>query len=163
MFLMSLTSSDPGRNNMAGRGNRLFGVVACCLVFVSLGCSGQAGEVSDESASTDEALCSAPELERVALSTGVSLSYLAQGNPDGEPVIFIHGFTDSHRSFDLNLPRFPRSFRSYALDLRGHGDSDKPACCYEQSDFAADVVAFMDALGLERASLVGHSMGSFVA
>lgn len=148
---------------MAGRGKSRFGVVASCIVLSLCGCSGQAEMDRAELASGEEALCGAPELERVTLSTGVSLSYLAQGNPHGKPVIFLHGYTDSHRSFDLNLPRFPRAFRSYALDLRGHGDSDKPACCYEQSDFAADVVAFMDALGLESASLVGHSMGSFVA
>ncbi len=148
---------------MSGRGKSRLVIVASCLVFSSSGCGGQAGEGEVELATVEEALCAAPKLERVALSTGVSLSYLVQGNRNGEPVIFIHGYTDSHRSFDLNLQRFPRSFRTYALDLRGHGASDKPACCYEQADFAADVVAFMDALDLERASVVGHSMGSFVA
>lgn len=149
---------------MSSRGKSHVGVVLSCLALSLLGCSGEGAPGGEgELASAEEALCAAPKLERVALSTGVTLSYRVQGNPQGKPVIFIHGYTDSHRSFDLNLPRFPRSFRSYALDLRGHGDSDKPACCYEQGDFAADVVAFMDALGLERASLVGHSMGSFVA
>jgi non-heme chloroperoxidase len=148
---------------MSGRGKSRFGVVASCLVLLLLGCGGEGVTGDGEFASTEEALCASPKLERVALSTGVSLSYLVQGSRHGEPVIFIHGYTDSHRSFDSNLPRFPRSFRSYALDLRGHGDSDKPVCCYEQGDFADDVVAFMDALGIERASLVGHSMGSFVA
>jgi len=149
---------------MSRRGKSRFEVVLSCLALSLIGCSGEdASGVEEPLASADNALCAAPRLERVALSTGVTLSYLVQGNPHGKPVIFIHGYTDSHRSFDLNLPRFPRSFRSYALDLRGHGDSDKPACCYEQGDFAADVVAFMDALGLESASIVGHSMGSFVA
>lgn len=101
--------------------------------------------------------------KQVVLSTGVTLRYVEQGSRRGIPVIFLHGYTDSHRSFDLNLPRFPRRFHVFALDQRGHGDSSKPACCYEQADFAADVPAFMDAVGLERASLVGHSMGSFIA
>jgi pimeloyl-ACP methyl ester carboxylesterase len=106
---------------------------------------------------------SAARLKHVTLDTGVTLQYLEQGSRNGIPVVFLHGFTDSHHSFDLNLPRFPRRFHVFALDQRGHGDSSKPACCYTQDDFAADVAAFMDAVGLETASVVGHSMGSFIA
>ena len=102
-------------------------------------------------------------LREAQLATGVTLKYLEQGSRHGTPVIFLHGYTDSHHSFDLNLPEFPRSFHVFALDQRGHGQSSKPACCYTQADFAGDVAAFMDAVGLERASLVGHSMGSFIA
>jgi len=90
------------------------------------------------------------------------LAYSEQGAKGGNPVIFVHGYTDSHHSFDRNLPLLPRVHHVFALDLRGHGDSSKPNCCYTQRDFAADIVAFMDAKGLGRASLVGHSMGSFV-
>jgi pimeloyl-ACP methyl ester carboxylesterase len=93
----------------------------------------------------------------------VTLSYSEQGSPHGAPVIWLHGFTASHRHFDLNLPIFPREFHVFALDLRGHGDSDKPDCCYSHTDFVADVIAFMDALSLRRVSLVGHSMGSLIA
>jgi len=101
--------------------------------------------------------------KKITLSTGVTLSYVEQGNRKGDVVIFLHGFTDSHHSFDLTLPGLPRRYHAYALDQRGHGDSDKPECCYTQADFAADVVAFMDALHIERAALVGHSMGSLIA
>jgi pimeloyl-ACP methyl ester carboxylesterase len=48
-------------------------------------------------------------------------------------------------------------YHAYALDQRGHGDSERPDCCYAVEDFAGDVVAFLDAVGIERASLVGHS------
>jgi len=102
-------------------------------------------------------------LQRVTLATGVELAYWEQGAAHGIPVILLHGYTDSHHSFDLNLPRLPRSLHVFALDQRGHGESSKPACCYTQADFAADVPAFMDAVGLEHASVVGHSMGSFIA
>jgi pimeloyl-ACP methyl ester carboxylesterase len=57
----------------------------------------------------------------------------------------------------------PGRYHVYALDQRGHGDSSKPACCYTQGDFSGDVVAFMDALGIAKASIVGHSMGSLIA
>ncbi|WP_428267503.1 alpha/beta fold hydrolase [Haliangium sp.] len=103
------------------------------------------------------------DVDTIALDTGVTLTYVAQGRPSGEVVIFLHGYTDSHRSYDRVLPIFPRRYRAYALDQRGHGDSDKPACCYRQGDFVADVIAFMDALGIAEATLVGHSMGSFIA
>ncbi|MDY7226380.1 alpha/beta fold hydrolase [Hyalangium rubrum] len=97
------------------------------------------------------------------LSTGVELRYVEQGSPGGEAVLFLHGYTDSHHSFDLSLPHLPSRYRAYALDQRGHGDSQRPACCYTQQDFAADVAAFMDAMRISRATLVGHSMGSFIA
>jgi non-heme chloroperoxidase len=120
---------------------------------------------SDDADDSDEggAGGAAPSEHTVRLSTGVDLFYVEQGRAKGEPVVFLHGYTDSHRSFERNLPRLPRRYHAYALDQRGHGGSSKPSCCYAQSDFAADVVAFLDAMGLERATLVGHSMGSFIA
>ncbi len=54
-------------------------------------------------------------------------------------------------------------YHVFALDQRGHGDSERPTSGYKFSDFAADVVAFMDAKKLKKAIIVGHSMGSFVA
>ncbi|MFP2924328.1 alpha/beta fold hydrolase [Pyxidicoccus sp. 3LG] len=104
-----------------------------------------------------------PRERSVTLSTGVTLRYLEQGSRFGPAVVFLHGYTDSHRTWDLNLPIFPRNFHVYALDQRGHGDSSRPVCCYTQQDFAADVVAFLNAMGERRAILVGHSMGSFIA
>jgi non-heme chloroperoxidase len=50
-----------------------------------------------------------------------------------------------------------------AFDQRGHGDAERPACCYEIEDLVADAVAFLDAVGVERATVVGHSGGSFTA
>jgi non-heme chloroperoxidase len=49
------------------------------------------------------------------------------------------------------------------LDQRGHGDSEHPACCYTIDDFAADIVAFLDAVEIERTTLVGHSASGFTA
>jgi pimeloyl-ACP methyl ester carboxylesterase len=97
------------------------------------------------------------------LSTGVRLRYAEGGDPAGHPVILLHGYADSWFSFSRALPHLDPSWRVYVLDQRGHGDSDRPASGYTFQDFAADVIAFMDAKGIKRATLVGHSMGSFVA
>jgi pimeloyl-ACP methyl ester carboxylesterase len=61
------------------------------------------------------------------------------------------------------LPLIDRKYHVYVPDLRGHGDSDRPATGYTFPGFASDVIAFMDAKGLKKATIVGHSMGSFVA
>jgi pimeloyl-ACP methyl ester carboxylesterase len=99
----------------------------------------------------------------VSLRTGVRLDYVEQGDPAGRPVIFLHGVTDSWRAFERVLPLLPASVRAFAISQRGHGDSDKPADGYAFADLAGDVVAFMDALGLRQATVVGHSMGAGVA
>jgi pimeloyl-ACP methyl ester carboxylesterase len=99
----------------------------------------------------------------VRLKTGVRLHYAEQGNPAGQPIILLHGYTDSWFSFSRVLPSLDARYHVYALDLRGHGDSERPASGYKLSDFATDVLAFMDEKGMKRATIVGHSMGSFIA
>ena len=61
------------------------------------------------------------------------------------------------------LPLLSSEYHAFALTQRGHGDSDKPECCYTLDDFAADVDAFMEAVSIEEATLVGMSGGSFIA
>ena len=56
-----------------------------------------------------------------------------------------------------------RCYHAVVPDQRGHGDSDKPVCCYTADDYAADVDAFMEAVGIERATLVGDSSGGLIA
>lgn len=100
---------------------------------------------------------------RVRLATGVFLDVAEYGRKDGAPVVFLHGFPDSRISFSPVMPHLPPDIRAIVPSMRGHGDSDHPPCCYRLTDFAADVVGLLDALGLERAPLVGHSFGSFIA
>lgn len=103
------------------------------------------------------------EAKSVALATGVALPYVEIGEKSGLTVVFIHGLTDSHLSYLPMLEAMPRSYRMFALTMRGHGDATKPASGYAPEDMAADVAAFLDAQGIERAVIVGHSMGSIVA
>ncbi len=97
------------------------------------------------------------------LSNGLRLAYVEQGRRDGPAVVMLHGYTDSHRSFDLLRPHLPEGWRVIAVTARGHGQSDKPDGACEVVDMAADVKALLDALGIERAVIVGHSMGAGTA
>lgn len=101
--------------------------------------------------------------KRIKLKTGISMNYVEAGDPRGPAVLLIHGYTDSSFSFSRVIPLLDKKFRILAIDQRGHGDSDKPESGYEMSDFAADAAAFLEAVGVRSATVVGHSMGSFVA
>jgi pimeloyl-ACP methyl ester carboxylesterase len=99
----------------------------------------------------------------VELPNRLTLQYVEHGRPGGLPVVLLHGITDSWRSFELVLPHLPDSLHAFALTQRGHGDASRPTAGYRPADFASDVGLFMDALGLDAAVVVGHSMGSLVA
>ena len=105
----------------------------------------------------------AARFANVRLKTGPRLHYAEFGNPDGEPVVFLHGWPDSWFSFSRVLPLLPERLRALAVDQRGFGDSDRPESSYAIPEMATDVIAFFDALQIKRATLVGHSFGSFVA
>jgi pimeloyl-ACP methyl ester carboxylesterase len=110
-----------------------------------------------------EAIAMEPEVKSVVLRNKVRLQYVEQGDPSGVPVVLLHGYVDSWRSFERVLPRLPASLHVLALSQRGHGDSERPAGSYGSGDFAADMAGFMEALGLGPAVIAGHSMGSFAA
>jgi pimeloyl-ACP methyl ester carboxylesterase len=100
---------------------------------------------------------------RVHLGTGVTVPYLEQGDPRAPAVLLLHAWVESSACFDRLLPALPPSLRVFAMDQRGHGDADKPADGYALVDFADDIEAFMDAVGLPSAVLLGSSSGGYVA
>jgi non-heme chloroperoxidase len=102
-------------------------------------------------------------VKSVELARDVRLPYAEQGDQSGVPLLFLHGFADSWRSFELVLPHLPQSIHAFALTLRGHGDASRPAAGYGLPDFAADLFEFQDAMRLQAVVIVGHSMGSGVA
>lgn len=100
--------------------------------------------------------------QRYALSTGVTL-HVARRPGSGTPVICLHGIWDEWRYFESLLDGEPEVFPGQPLlmvDHRGHGESDKPETGYDWSDYAADLVALVEAQGFERVILVGHSLGA---
>jgi len=82
----------------------------------------------------------------------------------GDPVLMLHGLGATKASFLPTLEALAPSYRAIAVDLLGHGDSDKPLRgSYDAAFFARSIVALLDALELERAHVVGNSMGGRVA
>ena len=104
-----------------------------------------------------------PTLNAVELPNQVRIPYVEQGDRRGIPVILLHGYPDSWYTYSPLLPFLPQSIRAIAITQRGWGDASRPANGYTMDDYADDVLAFMDALRVEAAIIVGHSMGSLVA
>jgi non-heme chloroperoxidase len=103
------------------------------------------------------------EVSTVTLATGPTLSYAEQGDRSGPVLVLLPGPTDSWLSYQSVLDRIPLSIRTIAVSQRGHGDSDKLESGYRVADFAADAVALLDALRIERAVIAGHSGSCLVA
>ena len=102
-------------------------------------------------------------VKRLTLPAGGDIEYVDRGNRDGLPVIFLHGVTDSWRSFEGVLAHLPPSIRAIAISQRGHGRSSQPEGEYTFRTFAADARAVLDVLQIRSAIVVGHSMGAMVA
>ncbi|MBM3140953.1 MAG: alpha/beta hydrolase [Chloroflexi bacterium] len=88
---------------------------------------------------------------------GVELYYEEHGQ--GRPVLFHHGYTGSHDGWETVIPLLADRYRCIAMDARGAGESERAGGGYTIAQYAADVVGMADALGLDRFTYVGHSMG----
>jgi 3-oxoadipate enol-lactonase len=93
----------------------------------------------------------------------VTLHYEVSGL--GPPILFCHGYSGSHQDWLHQVSALNGDYTVVTFDYRGHGSSDAPtgADAYSVPLFAADVLALADALGIDKFSLAGHSMGGFVA
>jgi pimeloyl-ACP methyl ester carboxylesterase len=100
---------------------------------------------------------------RVRLATGVTVPYLEQGDPQAAAVLLLHEWVESSACFDRLLQAMRPTLRVFAMDQSGHGDAAKPADGYALVNFADDIAAFMDAVGLQSAVLLGSSSGGYVA
>lgn len=100
----------------------------------------------------------------IALSTGIRMAYLEAGTPGARPLLLIHGFTDSSRIWRPAIEQLQQDFHIFAVDLRGFGQSDKPAqYVYSMPQHAEDLLALMDALAIPSACVLAHSMGTMIA
>lgn len=103
-------------------------------------------------------------LTRVALSTGVELDVLDVGPRDGEVLIFLHGFPESHRTWRHQIAHFSGRYRCIAPDQRGYRGSSKPTevSAYTPDKLAADIFALADALAISHFTIVGHDWGGAI-
>jgi len=101
--------------------------------------------------------------QRVALANGLTMAYVDVGPRNGPVTVLIHGYTSNARGWVPLLPYLDPQRRYLIPDIRGHGQSDKPECCYTRVDFAYDVKLLLDALQIPQADIVGTSLGSIIA
>ncbi|MFC7532138.1 alpha/beta fold hydrolase [Actinoplanes sp. GCM10030250] len=97
---------------------------------------------------------------------GLTFDVHEGGPADGDPVLLLHGFPQDHREFDLLVPRLHAAgLRTYALDQRGCSPGARPGEVseYRMDEVTADALAVLDSLGVEKAHVVGHDWGAYVA
>lgn len=82
---------------------------------------------------------------------------------DGEPLILIHSMGLSSELWEPVMARFSEKFSVHAVDLIGHGDSDKPDLNYEVNDHARCIMEFMDELKIDKARILGSSIGAMIS
>ncbi len=94
----------------------------------------------------------------------LNLHYLEWGDAGAPPVVMIHGLTGNAHAFDNLAPHFAPRYHVISVDVRGRGDSDWAADGnYSNDDYVADLEGLRQALGFERFSLVGTSMGGRIS
>jgi pimeloyl-ACP methyl ester carboxylesterase len=98
-------------------------------------------------------------------SDGVKIHYVVEGKEDGEPVLLIHGFTATiETNWDTVIKSLVGDYKVIALDCRGHGGSEKP---HEPKQYGLnmvkDAVRLLDHLKIEKAHVIGYSMGAGIA
>jgi pimeloyl-ACP methyl ester carboxylesterase len=107
----------------------------------------------------------APIEQRITLSHHLSLTALIWGEDHAPPLLALHGWLDNAGSYAFIAPKLAERFRLIALELPGHGHSSHlPAgISYHYIDYVSAVLSAADALGLERYTLLGHSLGAGIA
>jgi pimeloyl-ACP methyl ester carboxylesterase len=102
-------------------------------------------------------------MPKIKTSDGVNLYYEEAGA--GTPVVFVHEFAGDYRTWEPQMRRFSRAYRCVTYSQRGYPPSDIPddAARYGQDFARSDVISLIDALKIDRAHVVGHSMGAYTA
>lgn len=102
-----------------------------------------------------------PVRDAFVAAGAIRLHYVQWGE-DGSPILCLHGLTANAFSFQALADDLTRDHRVIAYDLRGRGDSEKPAHSYGIPVHAADLAAFIDAIGIERPVVIGWSLGGYI-
>lgn len=129
----------------------LIGAVVALLVLLGVNALVTDGE-------TKSAAVTEPSGRIVSLPGG-DIEIVEQGPRDGSPIVLIHCFTCAINWWDGVMPRLDRDHRVIAIDLLGHGGSEKPSSGYSIENQASLVAGVLGRLGVRDAEVVGHSLG----
>ena len=99
-------------------------------------------------------------MEKVNVN-GIQLAYERRGK--GTPLVLLHGFPLDHHLWDEVVPLLEDTFDIILPDLRGFGESTTVDSPYSMDDYASDIAGLLDQLGIQKAAIVGHSMGGYAA
>jgi 2-hydroxy-6-oxonona-2,4-dienedioate hydrolase len=94
---------------------------------------------------------------------GIRTRFLQAGDPSAPALVFLHGTGGHAEAYSRNLAAHAEHFNTFAIDMLGHGYTDKPDYDYAIPRYVEHVTGFLDAAGIERASLSGESLGGWVA
>lgn len=110
-------------------------------------------------------MVNAQEPRSIFVDLGGTRRHVVEWGSPGKPLLLlVHGMRDHARSWDWLSERFGDDYHIFAPDLRGHGDSDWSAdSAYTLADYIADLAGIVEALGLDRFHLIGHSLGGHIA
>ncbi len=101
--------------------------------------------------------------KKASLSNGIHITYLERpGSGDGAPLVLLHGITDNANTYLPFFADLAPTSTVYALDFRGHGDSDRSKALYNTEAYADDVRCFINEVIGEPVLLAGHSLGGLV-
>lgn len=106
------------------------------------------------------------EMNWISMKTvlnGSEAFYMEPGNPNGLPIVLIHGFPFSHEMWEPQIAVLQKRFRVVAYDLRGHGESEAGDGQYTLEFFVDDLIALLDFLKIQKAILCGLSIGGYIA
>ena len=130
------------------------------IVLMETGCGTTSPSPSAISTAIPSTIISVEPHRRSVALDGVTLSILEAGT--GDPVIYVHGVVTTSNIFPKYLAAYSPAFRGIAVDLRGYGDSEKPASGFTVKQFSRDLIALADTLGIQKPVWVGVSMGGMI-
>ena len=152
--------ASPKRSSWRAKA-RPYGWVPAALLLAILLASCRGGAPAGEPTITTQPGETGPQLSHhFAEAAGLTWHYVEAG--EGEPVVFLHGLPESWYSWHYQLEALSDEYRVIAIDLKGYGQSDKADGNYSADQVAEEVLALLDAIGLDRFNLVTHDWGTLL-
>jgi len=137
----------------------LLGAVLSLFVLASA-CGGGGGAAVTSPVVSTETLAGVEFRHHFTDAAGLRWHWVDAGRPRGEPIVFVHGLPESWFSWHLQMSDLAGERWVVAVDLKGYGQTDKPTTGYGVEQVSTELLALLDAIGLERFDLVTHDWGT---